>query len=375
MYGYYFLAAAAIISQECFFDKDKVSEIRQGLPKIGSESLEKVFLSNSVKFYDTKTIPMAYQDFRGSLRGIHSPFYNISANRSEPHGNGNIEFPWGKPAGTHRTEGVSSVKFINLPKDKSGDTIPIIYEYVAGDGYNWVFPRSTVIGEILYNEGVCFEIRTRTKGQGNWIIDVLRPFNTGKELKEQIAVSYPRYKSDSELTALYDAIDKVDDGYMVLEDTQPNRRVFSSKVKRITLPGISKDKAFTLLSNKKFTSALGTTWSSHEDDPILPTIDSGYGIVPAKYDADFVQVSTKSCARCHDSTNMHVDNFNFTRDWYGKVRGSDGIFSFHIFDRGCISYNGIGQGVSINKDLTDIGFISPRPAVVEKAIYTDVNRR
>ena len=42
-------------------------------------------------------MPPAYQDWSGGLDGLHSPFYNISAVRSEPIGNANREFPWGSP--------------------------------------------------------------------------------------------------------------------------------------------------------------------------------------------------------------------------------------------------------------------------------------
>ena len=374
MYGVIFLAVTAAVSQDCFYDQIKAKQIILGLPKVESESLSKVLFSAQIRFYDTKTLPMAYQDFRGSLRGIHSPTYNISANRSEPHGNGNKEFPWGKPAGTHRSDGVTTIKFMSLPK-LNGITVPIAYEYVANDGYNWVYPRGTVFGEILYLNGDCFEIRTRTKGKETWIPDTLRPYNSATDLREQIVINFPDYKKDDELLRLYIGADLINKDVMILEDSQPNRRIFSSKTQRITLPSIAREKAVSLLRSRPFRSAIGTSWTGKSDGPPTVTIEEGYGIVPVKYDADFIEVTSKSCARCHDSTNKHVDTFDFARDWYGKIRGSDGIFSFHIFDKDCISYNGIGAGVRINSYLEDNGFILEKSKVVESGLYFDVNGR
>lgn len=374
MYGVIFLAVTAAVSQDCFYDQAKAKQIILGLPKVKSESLSKVLFSDQIRFYDTETLPMAYQDFRGSLRGIHSPSYNISANRSEPHGNGNKEFPWGKPAGTHRTEGVTTIKFMSLPM-LEGNKVPIAYEYIANDGYNWVYPRGTVFGEILYLNGDCFEIRTRTKSKETWVIDTLRPYNSAAELREQIVTNFPDYKNDDELRRLYIGADLINKDVMILEDSQPNKRIFSSKTQRIILPSISRETAISLLKSRPFRSAVGTSWDGKADGPTTVTVEEGYGIVPAKYDADFIEVTSKSCARCHDSTNQHVDTFDFARDWYGKIRGSDGIFSFHIFDKNCISYNGIGAGVTINSDLEEKGYIIRKSKVIKDELYFDVNKR
>ena len=376
MYAPILLAAALTVSQNCFYNQEETKAMLYRLPKIESETLKKTFFNGRIRFYDRKTMPLAYQDFTpGALQGIHSPSYNISANRSEPYGNGNIEFPWGKPAGTHRTDGVTSVKFINMPVNDKQEVIPILYWRDSDNNYTWIYPHGTVIGEILFMEDVCFEIRTRTRNDSKWNVDVFRPYNNSKELKEQIIRSYPNYKNDTELTALMKASDVIDEDLMVLEDTQPNRRVFMSKIRRVLLPGISRDKATSLIASRPFKSSMGTTWLDKPDSPQVPTVTSGFGIVPAKYDGDFVEVSSKSCARCHDSTNVHVRNFDFGRDWYGHVRGSDGIFSFHIFDPSCISYNGIGNGVTISQGLFDAGFIDRKPEALDRRYYSYLSKQ
>ena len=375
MYGYVFAALSfATAAQSPFLGRDEAKQIKYALPRFESDAIKKVIANDNLRFYDKSTMPMAYQDFSGALQGIHSPTYNISANRSEPHGNGNIEFPWGKPAGTHRVNGLSTIKFISLPKDDQKEIVPIIY-WRDGEGYEWQFPHGTVIGEVLYNDGICFEVRTRTRNDGKWNVDVFRPYASADELKDMIVKLFPNYHDDEELLALYKSASVVDADTMVLEDTQPNRKVFISKIKRVLLPGISKEKANTLLLNKPFKSTLGAAWTKSQDAPPAPTVVDKYGIVPARYDGDFVEVSSKSCARCHESVNVHVRNFDFGRDWYGKVRGSDGIFSFHIFDPSCISYSGFGQGVRIRQELIDDGWLVSRPTALRKAYYSDLNKQ
>jgi hypothetical protein len=105
-----FMFLSLIIGMDTFLDEEQKNEVISILPKIQDSIINSRIKSDSVYFYSDKTMPKAYQDFEGALRGIHSPSYNISANYSEPFGNGNIEFPWGKPAGMHRVKNFSELK-------------------------------------------------------------------------------------------------------------------------------------------------------------------------------------------------------------------------------------------------------------------------
>jgi hypothetical protein len=89
-----------------------------------------------------------------------------------------------------------------------------------------------------------------------------------------------------------------------------------------------------------------------------PTTSASFHIVPANYDAGFIEVERASCARCHSTVGMHVRNFDYSRDWYGRIRGSDGIFSFHPFSPGSISGNGFGAGVSLRSELIGAGILA-----------------
>jgi hypothetical protein len=88
-----------------------------------------------------------------------------------------------------------------------------------------------------------------------------------------------------------------------------------------------------------------------------PTTQAAWHIIPRNYDAGFIAVDQASCARCHASVNRHVDEFDYGRDWYGRVRGSDRIFSFHPFDPSCVSSNGFPSGAQMRGELLRAGLL------------------
>jgi hypothetical protein len=127
-----------------------------------------------------------------------------------------------------------------------------------------------------------------------------------------------------------------------------------------------------LLTETVFKSALGSSWYTDRKQvhTVAPTTDAAFHIVPARYDAGFIEVDQVSCMRCHDTVNRHVNDFNFGRDWYGRVRGSDGIFSIHPFDPGCISYNGTSVPARLNQSLMHAGLLAQfDPRVHSTEIY------
>src|SRR5262249_38078700 len=142
----------------------------------------------------------------------HSVHYNISANGSEPFGNGNREFPWAHPAGTHRTTNVTSFKFLHLPTDESGKLAPIVWFRARGTtdnalGYAWRFPVGAVLGEVLLmrdedGSQYCFEMRIRTREQENWEPQVFRPFPRAQDLADGIKKLRPEWQQDKNLESM-----------------------------------------------------------------------------------------------------------------------------------------------------------------------------
>jgi hypothetical protein len=346
--------------------------LRKMLPKVADADLQKTLDDPRLILYTDREMPRAYQMWSGDLQGIHSPYYNISANGSEPYGNGNREFPWGAPAGTHRTKDVEAFRFLWLPRDENGKPLPVVWyrKRLRGDsnkGYAWTYPVGTIVGEVLAMTGpdgyaYGFELRTRTREYGYWDVDVLRPYPTSAALARRIKELRPDWEAEPNLVREIEHLEgPITLKSKTLADKQPARRPFVQTMGVDTLPAIDDNKLVgELLTGATFHSATGEVWreSTAGVKTYAPTTTAGFNIVPANYDAGFVQIDRTSCMRCHDSVARPVSDFNAGRDWYGHVRGSDGIFSFHPFAPESISDNGIGRAVKMRPELEKAGVIA-----------------
>ena len=317
-------------------------------------------------FYTEDEMPKAYQFFDGAFPGVHAVSYNISANDSEPFGNGNREFPWGTPAGAHRVPNLYTFRFFRLPLDEAGKRLPVVWYQPSQGGYAWTFPVGTIFGEVLCMTGAdqvayAFEMRLRERERGTWSVDVFRPFPTAASLSQQIKQLRPQWKTQPALAALCDHLDQDKElPELVLADQQPQRRTFAQTMGVDTLPPLDDDKlVIELLRQTKFRTSLGTIWryGTNKTHTTAPTTLASFHVVPKNYDAGFVEVDHLSCMRCHRTCNITVKTFDGPRDWYGRIRGADGIFSFHPFDPGCISHNGFSQAVFMRSSLVEAGLL------------------
>lgn len=314
-------------------------------------------------FYNDEVMPPAYQDWDGGLQGVHSPSYNISAVRGEPIGNANREFPWGSPAGLHESPNFKAFRFVSIP---DGKAITYWRERLPRDSsrsYVWEYPAGTTFGEILLvtdPEGYdwTFELRTRTRTDKGWTMNAFRPFTTQAELAARIKQLVPNWSETPELA-------KIVKGEAEKEETrqlsnQHDLITFNSTALVTYLPAIDA-KLVRKLLDTPFKSALGQEWKKGADgvEAFAPTTDAAFHIVPKNYKGGFVEVSSNSCMRCHDTTLKHSRDFQPSRDWYGRVRGSDSIFSFHIFEPGSISYSGFSVPTNIRQELVNAGLLRP----------------
>ncbi len=335
------------ISQLC--SKEKLSEIKESLPQIISEDLNKILNDQNTLFYTKQEIPPAYQFAEtGTITGgklgtnptavFFDTRWNISGDAREASkghnkgGNGNIEFPWRTEGGLDFAENyTTSVKFMNT------DSKPIIWFYTTAFSPNqssggritgglrqnvikWIYPVGTTFGEILYqktndNQYIVFEIRTRTKNKDhNWDIDIFRPFPNQKDLENALNMTV---SSPVVANSLLDKLHPTKAGFLVEASTQE-------------LPEISPEIVTKLLQTTPFKSALGSYWSNNgENYCFAPTSSQEYNIVPKKYLGTYLGTDSESCQNCHKHTLKHVNEFHLGRDWYGYIRGSDGIFTFH----------------------------------------------
>jgi hypothetical protein len=351
---------------------DKSQRLRKLLPQVEDADLQKVLQDPRLILYTEQEMPRAFQQWNGSLQGVHSAYYNISANGSEPFGNGNREFPWGSPAGTQQTKGVETFRFVWLPLDSNNKPKPVVWfrQRLKGDtsdGYAWTFPVGAVVGEALVMTGpdglaYTFEMRTRTRQYGYWDVDVYRPFPTAADLARRIKKLRPNWHDDAKLAAAVEQLEKpVEMKVLTLADKQPAKRVFQQTMGVDSLPALGDAKLVgQLLSGTTFRSVAGEVWrqSPSGAKTYAPTTSADFHIVPANYDAGFVQVDRTSCMRCHDSVLKPVTDFNPGRDWYGHIRGSDGILSFHPFAPESVSDNGYGRTIKMRAEFEKSGVIA-----------------
>ncbi len=350
--------------------KERDQAFRKLMPKVDDPNLQEKFADPRLILYTDREMPRAYQDWSTMLPGIHSPSYNISANGSEPFGNGNREFPWSTPAGTHRSTRVSSFKFLWLPETEDGRVAPVVWyrTRLPGDnsaGYAWLFPVGTLVGEVLYmtgpdGRGYTFEVRVRNREEGEWGVDVFRPFPESADLANAIKERRPEWADNAELVSLVEHLEsKTAMPKQTLRDSQPGRAVFRQQMGVDSLPPMDDALAAELLTSTEFESVLADYWRTDEAGLVTfaPTTDDEFHIVPRNYDGGFIQPERESCLRCHETVAANVRDFDFSRDWYGRVRGSDGIFSFHPFSPSSISSNGYGSSVSMRDSMERAGVL------------------
>lgn len=348
---------------------------RNILPKVANKHIQKILDDPNTIYYTDTEIPKAHQDWEGALQGIHSPFYNISAVPTEPFGNTNREFPWGAPFGTHQSPSSKSFRFLHLPTQENGKRWPVTWWYMkplrdprvatqSNYSYSWIFPKGTTIGEVLYlndSEGYSYvyELRVRKRGLKKWTVNVFRPFPTAKDLSAAIKGFWPQYANDKGLAKLVAHLEApLAKDVHTLRSKHPDKLSFKQYRKIDTLPPITEEQVTKLLGETTFTSALGVDWKPGKYAPHAPTTNAKFHVVPKGYTGGFVAINSKSCMQCHETCNHHARDFDFNRDWYGRVRGSDGIFSFHPFSKSSISHSGTPRQVAISPVMVRKGIVA-----------------
>jgi hypothetical protein len=379
--GYWLLATSALGQ---LMAPAREAELRRHFPRVDDPAIQAVLDDPGLLLYTDHEIEPAYQQWDGALPGLHAVSYNISADPREPFGNGNREFPWGTPAGLHQARH-SVFRFLRLPL-RAGRRLPVaVFRRLRrGDhvpAYEWVFPVGTVVGEVLIQEGpdgrgYAFELRTRTRERGEWAVDAFRPFPTPESLAAAIK-RQPDYSADPTLRVavarLLSPGGRATAGELVARHPRPS---FRQTALVEELPPLPPRLVARLLTGTPFRSALGTSWrDAGQHTAAAPTTREPFHVVPAGYAAGFVEVDRQSCMRCHESTLAHVREFEPRRDWYGRIRGSDGIFSFHPFDSASISHNGRGLPVRLNPRLVEAGIVEPYDAGRHPAsLYHELER-
>ncbi len=363
----------SVSSAGVLMSDERTEQWRRFIPRVDDPKVQAVLDDPALIIYTDNEMPRAYQKWSGGLNGIHSPYYNISGGDFLRIGNGNIEFPWGKPVGTHVVPRghVKAFKAVYFPENGSGGRKPMVLFRLAfrnddRPGYSWLYPVGTVFFEILTHKdshGISrtFELRVREREQDGWRTDAFRPFATSENMANYLK-TVSEWQEYRNVSAMINHLE--DTRPMRVEsrrDRQRHRVAFRGKAGMDFLPQLDKNIVDHILETRIFESCSGSVWKidTNGNECYAPTIRQGdaYNIVPQKYEACFVEVSRASCMQCHTDTNVPVREFDRPRDWYGRIRGSDGILSFHPFDRSSISGNGASRRIHLNSRLTNAGLV------------------
>lgn len=262
----------------------------------------------------------------------HDPFYNISAVAGEPFGNGNMEYPWRDSLGVAHCPNVSVRFFRYFPAGKSVT--------VDTSRATWTFPNGTVFAEAFMQKHDGKEypwlLLTRTKRNGYWSdFRALAPVPSREELEAEVGKWKVRYL-------------KID-----MRNHHSATVVESSNKKVEVLPDLEDDVVVRLLS-RPFREIPGY-WG----DSFLPTSAKDFNLVPKDFTGGAVDLGDNSCMQCHETAGKHVDRFEPSRDWYGHIKGSDGIFSWHPFEASCISSNGFNV-TPVYRESEPLKFVGSR---------------
>lgn len=373
---------------------DEELEIRRMLPTVDDKNVQSLLNARDLIWYTDREMPRAYQ-FQNTF---HDPAVNV-AKALDKFGNGNQEFPWSHAGGAHEVKNLAVYRFLQLPKRPSGGYWPIGYyratlpgstagealkvdsqgrllvdqnnRYIPGEQstHAWIFPRGTVFGELMcqvVDDLVYpFELRLRYRMSTFWEVDAFRPFPTADSLIDRLKADKSDWWADTSYVSLLKELSRKS-GFEeeVVTDRNPTRRAFNpqsipSLVHK--LPPIDKQLAADLITRTIWTTATGAPWKTLGGGRVVyaPTVEEGAGlhIVPEGYKAHAFTVDSQSCMQCHEHAGVAVRTFDLQRAWYGRNRGSDGIFSFHPIDPASISPNGYNREVRLRPEFLEAGIV------------------
>lgn len=331
------------------------------LPCVGPGGLRDTLESPRTMFYDKTTMIPGYQDSFGdnqiapigmrpntidaglidlAVPGGHAQIFSAS---------GVFHFPFGNPIGA--TEAISVVNFWHAPDGK-----PVVHWRRDPNQYThrieWMFPRGTVFGEILFvhagDDRIAFEIRTRTRTLDGWAVDAFRPFPAAGDLADALEMRRPGEHVDL-VAAL-----RSPDGLAPYEVTATHfASAFPKRTSGIDrLPAIPE--VNQLLRTTEFRSARGVYWKSTPSRSAWAAGAAASGsIVPKGYNAAAIEVSEDSCDGCHRDAGRPFMTWYDNILAYGELWGNDETFTWHPF-RASRFVDANGRVVEFNYDNREL---------------------
>lgn len=314
-----------------------VQDLMPHLPTVADEQVNAAMHSPSIAYTRHEMRPTYQQDSNLDGRAAFIDVMYVIGPDPKGFGNGNRERPWGPGGGM--PEGATTLITIRLP-----DGLPIAYWKEPARKYlgpnfsveklRWRFPVGTIICEVAYlDPQTPFLVRCKTREATSWSGRSFRPIKDHDHFVELTGYDQPVPVVTQEF-----------------HDGQPQKVAFRVAARAAQLPPIAADTLRGLLA-RPFQEVTETKWHEQAEDVVG-------GFVPRGYAGSLVH---DRCDDCHRDVGMHVSAFDTPRDWYGFIRGDDGIFSFHPIDTSSISTNGAERQTVLKPGFVEAGLLKPLP--------------
>jgi len=252
-------------------------------------------------FYDHECMPPAQQVWD---EGLDSGIRHA--------GGANLTFPWRHPAGIPDGSNVKTIERIHLPGAIEW------WRSVRSDGtfarFRWEYPAGTRADELLLvtdPDGYDHTSIVRSKlkrASGAWSGQSYQPWPT----EASFVAEFGKHFHSTPLARTV-----IDSGH--------ERNAFSVAANGALLPVVPRDVLASTLDAAEFLPTKGTEWLP---GIAAPTARS-FSVVPIGYFGSHTPTNNQACMRCHQDAGKVV-NEPGEAEW--RLRGDDGIFSFHIFE-------------------------------------------
>ena len=295
-----------------------LSEENIKLPRTNDEFLANVLYNRRTIYYK---LPQVYQFHNYP----HTTNYGIYYTDFLKDFNANLDFPWETTVGlnTAHKKGNSpyeTFNFMLLPEN--APVLVISNEFPL----KWIYPENTIVGEIIYvnHEGQKYvqEVRTRQKEKGSiiWEPKIFRPLASREE--------YIRFTN----VFPYEPLSK----HFFFRNLEEDE-VFKMEGTIEKLPKTPEDRVKAILS-LPFKDVTKSKW--------VPMAEQAFDVVPQDYSLGLLKPSRFACMDCHRQTQIRVNNLiprepliRKNPDKIGRIRGSDGIFTWYPFADSSIHLN------------------------------------
>jgi hypothetical protein len=339
----------------------QLAAYKAALPKVAWPRLQALFGDPNTYWYDHASMQPSYQETGSPGGGArdNADWHDLVANTgsSDPDTNPEVgaalvydeanrhwRFPVAGTAGVDQSTNFTTVDFLNLPVDPSGNIVPIPIS-TASDSlhlwWQWQFPNGTIVGEVLFiTDGTNLlpcEVRMRQRYPAGWATNVFRPFPESASLVAAIQANRPSWASTPSLAAAVAQL-QGSTGFTPLHLTATGLTgTFDQAGFLDPIPDLGDDALVrTLLTTTTFVSAYQSVWRQSADGTqqafAASTNATDLSIVPGQYQAGLIAVNETSCTRCHQNTGQELGNWYPGLTLYGDVWGTDNVFTFHVFD-------------------------------------------